>query len=359
MPVPQPHPAAARCLSCHAQVGATHGSACQYGQPGGPVAEADLRFVSQIPPWLRDFSRTLADAYATDDGLSLCAHLLTDAHHATPLHMLTWAPGLMICAECASTQIPRIREEGILESALCDSCRVVPAAGLVSFESGNLTVWAGMCVRCLREHRPDAVDRLAQDANVYAQAHHAVFGLGPAPHCLGCSAALGEPHAEACEVAACLDTGRPRLLCPHPHDHGADLWTGMRRGYLEAAEIGWFANLDPVNPTGPWVAAALGDRGAFPDLNRLFDEGEWDPARLRFFPAAPLHAVVVDESHRLPNGAVLTVTTVVAQQLHHGHWHTVARPMVEQPTQADLDAAVEALLADLRAQVDADHTVAA
>lgn len=360
IPVPPvDQPAEVRCLSCSAKVGEVHGPACEFAVPGEPVAEVELRFVTENVPWLREFSRALADAYTQPDGLSICDHLLLGGHQAVPLHMMTWVPGLMICGPCAVTQVPRIREEGILGGALCDSCALVPAAGMISVEAGSLTVWAGLCVRCLRDHRPPAGKPLAEDANAYSQAHHAVFGLTPAPHCLGCSADLGAAHAVACEVAACLTTGRPRLLCPEDHDHGADIWGGYRHGYLEATELGWFATVDQDDPAAPWVRTAQGERGAFPDLNRVFAEAEWDPARLRFFSGEPLQRVIVNDRHKLPNGAVLTITTLIAQQLHHGHWHTLIRTVPEQPSDEELQSAVEMLLADLRAEIDADHPVVA
>jgi hypothetical protein len=81
--------------------------------------------------------------------------------------------------------------------------------------------------------------------------------------CPDCSVRAGMAHLDGCDVARCMATGTQRL------DHGrcrcaADVWTGAWPGDAECLEFGW--------TFGPGM----------PDLNRLYTEATWNPARKRW-----------------------------------------------------------------------------
>ena len=77
--------------------------------------------------------------------------------------------------------------------------------------------------------------------------------------CPDCAVAVGEPHFRECDLARCLETGLQR--CTDEHDCGRDVWTGWWPGLLDCEQLGWMI--------GPGL----------PDLNRLYTEATWDPAR--------------------------------------------------------------------------------
>lgn len=84
--------------------------------------------------------------------------------------------------------------------------------------------------------------------------------------CPDCDVAVGEAHIYdkvdgGCDVARCLVTGYQRLMCELDHDCSRDVWTGRWPGQLDCERLGWMI--------GP----------GFPDLNRLYTEGEWDAER--------------------------------------------------------------------------------
>lgn len=86
------------------------------------------------------------------------------------------------------------------------------------------------------------------------------------PTCPDCAVAVGEAHIYdecdgGCDVARCLVTGLQRLMCDLDHDCGRDVWTGWWPGLVDCERLGWML--------GP----------GFPDLNRLYTETTWDPAR--------------------------------------------------------------------------------
>ena len=81
----------------------------------------------------------------------------------------------------------------------------------------------------------------------------------PEGHCGDCAVAPGQPHADGCDVARCMQTGFQRLGCEEDHDHGQNIWTGTWPGDAECLEFGWFTP------------------GGDPDLNRLYrGEATWD-----------------------------------------------------------------------------------
>ncbi|MGW5053967.1 hypothetical protein [Actinokineospora sp. NPDC004072] len=81
--------------------------------------------------------------------------------------------------------------------------------------------------------------------------------------CPDCDVAVGEPHLSdeynGCDIARCLVTGHQRLMCDLDHDCGHDTWTGTWPGHTDCERLGWMH--------GP----------GFPDLNRLYTEGVWNP----------------------------------------------------------------------------------
>lgn len=93
------------------------------------------------------------------------------------------------------------------------------------------------------------------------------------PECPGCAVAIGEPHVNDCDIARCLVTGCPRLLCEEDHDHGRHDWSGVFPGTIDAIELGLWARLEPGMG---WVPATPDDEDAMPDLNALIQRCHWD-----------------------------------------------------------------------------------
>ncbi|NUT99182.1 MAG: hypothetical protein HOY78_44975 [Saccharothrix sp.] len=92
-----------------------------------------------------------------------------------------------------------------------------------------------------------------------------------ASKCPDCGVAVGQPHVVdeidgGCDIARCLVTGLQRLMCVREHDCGRDVWTGWLPGDLDCELLGWM-----IAP-------------GWPDLNRLYTEGMWDPQRLLWVP---------------------------------------------------------------------------
>jgi hypothetical protein len=119
--------------------------------------------------------------------------------------------------------------------------------------------------------------------------------------CGDCGVAVGEPHAEECDVARCLWTGGQRLTCKlarlgedkivaeygtfaelllgvdADHDCGADVWTGDWPGLDDATRLGWFIYWGPDFGEEGWVPCPPDHPGAQPDLNRLNPaHARWD-----------------------------------------------------------------------------------
>ena len=100
-------------------------------------------------------------------------------------------------------------------------------------------------------------------------------------NCGDCGVKPGEPHAENCDVARCMQTGHQRLSCFGDHDHGRDVWTGVWPGEIECIEFGWFSVFTPDG----WRRCGPDEPGAGPDLNRLHEfggEARWDRAAGRW-----------------------------------------------------------------------------
>jgi hypothetical protein len=93
------------------------------------------------------------------------------------------------------------------------------------------------------------------------------------PACPGCAAAVGEPHLADCDIARCMVTGYPRLLCEKDHDHGQHDWSGIFPGTIDAIELGLWARLEAGLG---WVPATPDDEDAMPDLNALIQRCRWD-----------------------------------------------------------------------------------
>jgi hypothetical protein len=97
--------------------------------------------------------------------------------------------------------------------------------------------------------------------------------------CPDCGAAVADPHLSDCDIARCLLTGYPRLLCEEDHDHGQHDWSGIFPGTIDAIELGLWARLE--SGLG-WVPATPHDEGAMPDLNALIERCHWDPYSQRW-----------------------------------------------------------------------------
>ncbi|MET9779277.1 hypothetical protein ABZ023_34395 [Streptomyces sp. NPDC006367] len=98
--------------------------------------------------------------------------------------------------------------------------------------------------------------------------------------CPDCSVPPGQLHHHRCDVARCAETGLQRLTCPHPGSACNTRWSGHLPGYAECWEYGLLYRPDPAS-------AEL-----WPDLNRLYTECDWDPARQRMVLRSPTAAEV-------------------------------------------------------------------
>lgn len=87
--------------------------------------------------------------------------------------------------------------------------------------------------------------------------------------CPDCSVQPGQMHRPRCDVARCANTGLQRLACPHPGSAGNTRWSGQWPGAAECLEYGLLCRPDPASSD------------LLPDLNRLYTECDWDPARQR------------------------------------------------------------------------------
>jgi hypothetical protein len=126
--------------------------------------------------------------------------------------------------------------------------------------------------------------------------------------CHDCGANPGEPHADGCDVARCLVTGRQRLSCStiifppgadpdralpagdfefgdaHPgEDCGHDVWTGQWPGDAECREYGFWSRFTDQG----WVQCSPGHPDATEDLNRLVTECRWDRGQRRWVRRTP------------------------------------------------------------------------
>ncbi|GAA2064321.1 hypothetical protein GCM10009839_89760 [Catenulispora yoronensis] len=88
--------------------------------------------------------------------------------------------------------------------------------------------------------------------------------------CIGWCAATGRQRNAHCTLARGCRTD-PHLDC-------RTTWTGLRPGYAECRELGWFAVLGPDG----WTPTPPGTPGAIEDLNRLVTEAVWDLAARRY-----------------------------------------------------------------------------
>lgn len=117
------------------------------------------------------------------------------------------------------------------------------------------------------------------------------------PSCHDCGAAPGTEHADGCDTARCLATGRQRLSCDgwhvtetlsghgvplgiqEAHDCGRDIWTGKWPGEDDAIRLGFWTRWTDNG----WERCGPGDPDAQPDLNRLNEfNARWDPAGHRW-----------------------------------------------------------------------------
>ncbi|MFI7430693.1 hypothetical protein ACIBPB_27230 [Micromonospora sp. NPDC049836] len=107
----------------------------------------------------------------------------------------------------------------------------------------------------------------------------------PRGTCPACLVAIGEVHADDCDVAECLATGRKRMWCrAQPdtagHDCGRADWTGWWPAHAEAREFGWHVRWDVE--ARRFVRCAPDVEGSGPDLTRLYEHARWDVAARRW-----------------------------------------------------------------------------
>ncbi len=101
-------------------------------------------------------------------------------------------------------------------------------------------------------------------------------------NCPDCCAAIGEEHADGCDIARCLLEGHQRLGCPSDHNCGHDKWTGLWPGVEDCHRLGLWC----LYVNGKFVPCDPDAAGAIEDLNRLGFGTYWNTERLRweFFP---------------------------------------------------------------------------
>ena len=107
-------------------------------------------------------------------------------------------------------------------------------------------------------------------------------------HCPDCGASVGEVHADVCDQALCHGCGRQQISCFDRHPRGADRWTGTDPRFAACERLGWFAL-----PAPGWPRCEPGTPGAWPDLNRLYAEAEWDPQAYTWNPQPPTVIVLL------------------------------------------------------------------
>lgn len=99
------------------------------------------------------------------------------------------------------------------------------------------------------------------------------------PSCQDCGAQPGQPHADGCDTARCLQTGMQRLSCTMRHNCGDDIWAGQWPGEADAIRLGWYSRFTDHG----WQRCGPGDPGAGPDLNRLRPmSARWDKKTRRW-----------------------------------------------------------------------------
>ncbi|MDG4796901.1 hypothetical protein [Micromonospora sp. WMMD1082] len=103
--------------------------------------------------------------------------------------------------------------------------------------------------------------------------------------CPACEAGIGGMHADDCDVAECLATGRKRLWCraladSAGHDCGQADWTGRWPGHRECREFGWHIQWD--QEASRWVPCSPDVEGSGPNLTRLYEQARWDTDRRRW-----------------------------------------------------------------------------
>ncbi|WDZ84043.1 hypothetical protein [Micromonospora cathayae] len=103
--------------------------------------------------------------------------------------------------------------------------------------------------------------------------------------CPACEVAIGETHADDCDVAECLATGRKRMWCRAQrdsagHDCGRADWTGRWPGHAESREFGWHVRWDA--DAQRWERCSPDVEGSGPDLSRLYEHARWDSAARRW-----------------------------------------------------------------------------
>ncbi|MBL6275339.1 hypothetical protein JMF97_04085 [Micromonospora fiedleri] len=97
--------------------------------------------------------------------------------------------------------------------------------------------------------------------------------------CPACEVGIGETHADDCDVAECLATGRKRMWCwaqadTAGHDCGQADWTGRWPGHRECREFGWHVQWDREAQT--WSRCSSDVPGSGPELTRLYAQARWN-----------------------------------------------------------------------------------
>lgn len=101
------------------------------------------------------------------------------------------------------------------------------------------------------------------------------------PHCPDCGASIGEQHNDWCDVERCPDCGFHALSCSCEGDfiHERLKWDGYWPGIKECQEFCWYSKMVPGRG---WVQCDKDDPEAREDLNRLYEDAEWDAEQGRF-----------------------------------------------------------------------------
>ncbi|MEV5768642.1 hypothetical protein AB0L34_29310, partial [Micromonospora sp. NPDC052213] len=141
--------------------------------------------------------------------------------------------------------------------------------------------------------------------------------------CPACLVAIGEVHADDCDVAECLATGRKRMWCRAQrdsagHNCGREDWTGRWPGHAEARQFGWHVRWD--TEARKLVRCAPDVDGSGPELTRLYKHARWDQAARRW---VRRRAVVFSRAVRGGRATLEELTKVADRWCHEQGYEVV------------------------------------
>ncbi len=150
--------------------------------------------------------------------------------------------------------------------------------------------------------------------------------------CPDCGVGVGDTHFDGCDVERCPGCGGQLLMCGldcTPDDKEQErlwekrsVWTGLWPGVAECREFGWYSYF--TQESG-WVQTTKDDPRASENLNRLYEDAQWDKEQQRFVlkPEPP--------KQEQPNCLSLFTPPVLAKELGYILNNTKARDYDDIP----------------------------